>query len=173
MAMQKAYSKNVGVKVLEYYLLITAAIHALTASYFTFNKSRYIMKKPISNGKLAITGTILVGFLVLHLKTFRFERGLRDSHVDLYNLQMEVFKDFKQVLVYLVSIGCVGIHLWYGWTKAVLKMDVPKNSREPYTLIGHLLIWPLLLGFAVVPVYMHVKQLPEDHVFFGRIVSDL
>ena len=35
----KAYSKNVGVKVLEYYLLITAAIHALTASYFTFNKS--------------------------------------------------------------------------------------------------------------------------------------
>ena len=94
------------------------------------------MKKPISNGKLAITGTILVGFLVLHLKTFRLERGLRDSHVDLYNLQMEVFKDFKQVLVYLVSIGCVGIHLWYGWTKAVLKMDVPKKSREPYTLLG-------------------------------------
>ena len=109
------------------------------------------MKKPTSNGKLAITGTILVGFLVLAFENISFKRGLRDSHVDLYNLQMEVFKDFKQVLVYLVSIGCVGIHLWYGWTKAVLKMDAEK-SREPYTLIGHLLIWPLLLGFAAVPV---------------------
>ena len=122
------------------------------------------MKKPISNGKLAITGTILVT-LVLHLKTFRFERGLRDSHVDLYNLQMEVFKDFKQVLVYLVSIGCVWDSFMVWMDKGCVKNGCAENSREPYTLIGHLLIWPLLLGFAVVPVYMHVKQLPEDHVF--------
>jgi L-lactate dehydrogenase (cytochrome) len=168
------YSKNFGVKILEYYLLATACLHVLTASYFTFNKARYIAKKPLSNGKLAITGTVLSVFLVLHLKTFRLERGFinsYESHVNLYNRQKEVFRDIKQVIFYLVAIGSVGVHLWYGWTKAVLKMDQPKKSREPFTVIGHLLIWPLLFGFAIVPVYMYLIQLPQTAKYFN--LSDL
>ena len=170
------YSKNFGVKILEYYLLITACAHVLTASYFTFNKARYISKKPIKNGKLAITGTILSVFLVLHLKTFRFTRGFSGgSHNDLYQLQKEIFRDGKQVLFYLAAIGSVGIHLWYGWTKAVLKMDQPKKAREPFTVIGHLFIWPLLFGFALVPIYMYLIQQPRAVKFLNEngLLSDL
>ena len=86
---------------------------------------------------------------------------------DLYQQQKDLFADPKQLAFYLASIGSVGVHLWYGWTKAVLKMDAPKSSRAAFTNIGHFLIWPLLLGFALVPVVMYASQQEYFVVAFG------
>ena len=117
------YASNPAVKVVEYYLLVTACIHLITAAYFTYNKARYISKKPISNGKLAITGALLSICLYKHLFTFRFKEDRGSRMRDLYQQQKDLFADPKQLAFYLASIGPVGVHLWYGWTKAVLKMD--------------------------------------------------
>ena len=161
------YANNPAVKVVEYYLLVTACIHLITATYFTYNKARYISKSPISNGKLAITGTLLSIFLYKHLFTFRFKEDRGSKMRDLYQQQKDLFADPKQLAFYLASIGSVGVHLWYGWTKAVLKMDAPKSSRAAFTNIGHFLIWPLLLGFALVPVVMYASQQEYFVVAFG------
>lgn len=170
-------TSNPGIKIVELYMLVTAVIHVATAGYFTANKRKMITKSPMANGKLAITGTVLLVFLVLHLKAFRFgpdratSIGSNNTTMrDLYQLQLELFADPFQVLFYLVSLGAVAVHLWYGWNKAVLKMDVEKTSREPFTAIGHFLIWPLIGGFAICPVYMYLIQQPAVVAAFAPLV---
>ena len=54
-------------------------------------------------------------------------------------------------------------------------MDQPKKAREPFTVIGHLFIWPLLFGFALVPIYMYLIQQPRAVKFLNEngLLSDL
>ena len=53
-----------------------------------------------------------------------------------YSLQLELFKDVRQLGFYLVSLAAVGVHLWFGWHKAVIKMAVAKELKEPFDAIG-------------------------------------
>ena len=135
-------TRNVIWRGVEWYLLLTTAIHVCAASYFTVNRRKYIAKAPVKNGKLAITGTILTAFLLLHLKNgslaavlpaiagFRFpsSAGSANSTADagVFAMQRNLFKDPKQVILYLVALASVGVHLWHGWKKAVLKMNITR-----------------------------------------------
>ena len=55
---------------------------------------------------------------------------------DRYSLQVELFKDSRQVAFYMISILAVGFHLWFGWHKAVIKMTVDKELKKPFNTIG-------------------------------------
>ena len=152
----------------EWYLLVTTLVHLGTAGYFTMNRRKYIAKAPIQNGKLALTGTVLTAFLGLHffkgtigvvlpiLSNFRLpgQGGVMTTVPrDMWSLQKELFSHPMQIALYMVALFSVGVHLWQGWRKAVLKMDIGKKSREPFTTLGHLLIWPLLGALAVAPCF--------------------
>lgn len=51
-------------------------------------------------------------------------------------MQVELFKDSRQVAFYIISILAVGFHLWFGWHKAVIKMTVDKELKKPFNTIG-------------------------------------
>jgi succinate dehydrogenase/fumarate reductase cytochrome b subunit (b558 family) len=153
-----AVSSNPVTKFLEAYLLLGAFAHAFVAMYFTWNKRKFLMKRPLANGKLVLTSVCITAFLVLHLNTFRFAA---DKHIDavsgkadLYKLEVELFSDPKQVAFYLFSLGAMGIHLYVGWSKTVLKMDVSKELRGPFVRLGEYLIPLLFVGFSIPVLYL-------------------
>jgi hypothetical protein len=85
--------------------------------------------------RIGLQGTILLAFIVLHLKAFRFSTSDRrwrhpdalpnaPSDRDLYFLMLELFEHPAQVLFYVSAIVAVGVHLHRGWSKTVLKMDL-------------------------------------------------
>jgi hypothetical protein len=162
----------------EWYLVVTTLVHVGTASYFTLNRRKYITKAPIQNGKLALSGTVLTAFLCFHyqkgtigvvlpiLSNFRLpgQGGvITDVPSDVFSKQAELYSDPVQVAFYMAALFSVGVHLWQGWRKAVLKMDIGKSSRVPFTAIGHMIIWPLLGAFAVAPIFFFAS---------AKVVSD-
>lgn len=176
----RALTDNLLWRGVEWYLLLTTVVHLCAASYFTVNRRKYIAKAPIKNGKLAVTGTILLAFIGLHLKTgtlgailpaiagFRLPGGdtvKTSDGLDVYAMQQDMFKDPKQVVFYLVALAAVGVHLWHGWRKAVLKMDIAKAARVPFTALGHASIWPLLGALAVAPCYLFALNHPAMRKF--------
>jgi succinate dehydrogenase / fumarate reductase cytochrome b subunit len=163
-------TSNPLIRGIELYLLAASLAHGATASVLTVRKRSYIAKRPLERALLAVSGTVLAVFLVLHLQAFRFGKsGPAYEFVDaagqrvrdLYKLQFEIFADPATVAFYLFSLGAVAVHLWHGWSKAVLRMDVEKRRRVPFRVLGHALIWPLVGGFALSPVYCFVVQRPD------------
>jgi hypothetical protein len=56
------------IRLIELYLASGFLVHLLAASRFTYNKRRAIAKGPLTTGLLALSGTVLTVFLVLHLQ---------------------------------------------------------------------------------------------------------
>ena len=90
------------IRAIECYLAVGFVVHLVSASHFTYNKRKAIGKAPTSTGLLALTGTVLIVFIALHLKAFRFSSSTRrwrhsasptDSATDrdLYLLMLEEF----------------------------------------------------------------------------------
>eukprot|EP00656_Telonema_subtile_P049451 TRINITY_DN6151_c0_g1_i4.p1 TRINITY_DN6151_c0_g1~~TRINITY_DN6151_c0_g1_i4.p1 ORF type:complete len:720 (+),score=218.50 TRINITY_DN6151_c0_g1_i4:122-2281(+) len=65
-------SSNPFIILIEAYLGIAFVAHVLIATLFTWRKKKIVARSPIESGKLALSGTVLLLFLVLHLKAFRF-----------------------------------------------------------------------------------------------------
>ena len=100
-------------------------------------------------------------FVVLHVLHFRFgpvtmvttAGGQRVR--DLFSLEMELFADPRMVAFYAASVGVLGYHLSLGWAKVALKIGLPQPLVKPAAAIGKFAVWPLCLGFAAVPLYLH------------------
>jgi len=149
------------IKVIEYYLLFAGIVHAVTASVSTFRKRRYISKKPMQNGVLAITAVAAMVFLAVHLYDFRFGdrsatysmNGTGKIVHDLHALEVKLFRDPLRIVFYELGVLAIGVHLWKGWSKTVPKMDVSKERKTEFLKLGHALVMPVMLIFAVCPLY--------------------
>ena len=111
-----------GIKIVELYLAAGFFVHLYTAAKFTTSKRKAVAKKPLTIGLLALSGTVLLVFLVLHLWAFRFSPSTRrwrhtdsppdaPTDRDLYFLMFELFSHPGQVAFYVAAIVAVGFHL--------------------------------------------------------------
>ena len=48
-----------------------------------------------------------------------------------------------------------------------------KEERTPVIMLGHILIYPLCLGFCAVPVWMYAVQQPMVAEWLGREVESV
>jgi|EP01047_Picozoa_sp_COSAG01_P031295 L-lactate dehydrogenase (cytochrome) len=164
---------------IELYLAMGFVVHVISAGRFTLNKRKAIGKAPLTTGLLALSGSIITVFVVLHLRAFRFSDSSRrwrhtnappDSPTDrdLYILMLELFASESQVVFYCATIVAIGFHLHRGWMKTVLKMDITKDERDTVVVIGHAMILPLCAGFASIPLWMYAVQQPALAAVLGR-----
>eukprot|EP00939_MAST-03C_sp_MAST-3C-sp1_P000593 g593.t1 len=153
--------RNPLLKFIEYYLLFAASVHAITASISTWRKRNFIRKKPMQNGVLALTAIASVAFVVVHLLDLRFgdetlQYEMSDSKRtvrDLYALEISLFRSPLRVLFYEAGVLAVGVHLWYGWSKTVFKLNVAKETKNAFNALGHGLVLPVCAIFAACPIY--------------------
>jgi succinate dehydrogenase / fumarate reductase cytochrome b subunit len=129
---------------------------------------RYAVKKPaghtsrktLSSSTMIVSGTTILVFLILHLKTFKFgayydaaEPGVRD----LYRLTIEVFHKPGYVIWYAIAMMFVGMHLRHGITSALQSLGViPPGMTRTVLTGGAVVAIAIAGGFALIPVWIYL-----------------
>ena len=172
---------NPLVYVAELGLLAVFALHifktvGMLAGSYSARPQRYAKKKwakskndrsrkSVSSSTMILTGTITLLFVVTHLVTFKFgtyyetPEGIRD----LYRLQLQVFSHPGYVAFYVVAMSVIVFHLWHGASSAMQSFGVNSPTWTPrLQLIGRGLAVLLGLGFAILPIYTFILNMPPS-----------
>ena len=116
---------------------------------------------------MAITGTVLLVFLILHVKHFKFGPGIMEGYAtelpggiqarDLHRYVTEEFKEPKEVILYTAAMIFLGMHLRHGIWSGLQSLGLTKetNSKALY-LIGGGIGLLLAVGFLSIPAYIYL-----------------
>lgn len=160
-------------------LFILFSSHAIVALWVTFrNRSskgpRYTPQKSkkgpsrfnLSSTKMAVSGTILLFFLILHVYQFTLGPSIDQGYVtqingenvrDLYRLVAETFQNPFYVGLYVVVMVFLGMHLrhaFWSWMQS-LGVMAPRWSSTIYTL-GFLFALVIAVGFLGIPIWLYM-----------------
>ncbi|RMH82772.1 MAG: succinate dehydrogenase [Calditrichaeota bacterium] len=124
-------------------------------------------KKSISSVTMIYTGIILLIFLIIHLKTFKFGPNVEDGYVmelhgekirDLHRLVLEKFSHPEYAFGYIAVMLLLGFHLRHGFWSAFQSLGAnhPRYSPLIYT-VGVILAVLLAVGFIAVPLLTYFK----------------
>jgi succinate dehydrogenase / fumarate reductase, cytochrome b subunit len=118
---------------------------------------------------VGILGTVLLIFIVLHMRTFWFEMHFGyvptaeydgQSYKDLYKIVTEAFSQWWYVLIYVLSMGALGYHLAHGFQSGFQTFGLRHKKYTP--LIQFLGTWVFAIIipalFAAMPVYFYLKH---------------
>jgi len=130
--------------------------------------SRYEVKRPaghtsrktLSSTWMIVSGTTILVFLILHLKTFKFgtwydaaEPGVRD----IYRLTIEVFHQPGYVIWYVVAMVLLGMHLRHGITSALQSLGaIPAGLTRKVLTAGAIVAALIAGGFAMIPIWVYL-----------------
>jgi succinate dehydrogenase / fumarate reductase cytochrome b subunit len=130
--------------------------------------SRYEVKRPaghtsrktLSSTWMIVSGTTILVFLILHLKTFKFgpwydaaEPGVRD----IYRLTIEVFHQPGYVIWYVIAMVLLGMHLRHGITSALQSLGaIPAGLTRKVLTAGAIVAALIAGGFAFIPVWVYL-----------------
>lgn len=147
--------------------------HIFVGFYLTFfNKKarpvKYAVSKPSNSWasrNMALLGTIILFFLVVHLKSFWFEMKFGvvpldgSGNKDLYKIVYEAFSQAWYVAIYLVSLVAIGFHLSHGFQSAFQSLGLNHGKYTPFLKgFGWLFSIGIPLGFAIQPIYVFLKS---------------
>jgi len=145
---------GLNANIVEEYVLLAALMHIIVASKRTLDIN---INMPVTSGKLnmAISGIVLLVYMVIHLFQFRFgetepykvrpppyminfnlsefphlfytaDKSVPEVVVrDIYKLEYDLFQNWGWVWYYLISTAVFATHFWLGWEKVV-----PASSLE-------------------------------------------
>ncbi len=167
---------NIVPRVLEIGLFIGLLLHIAQGYMLEINnrKARGISYAIIYGNKgskwysrsMAILGTLVLIFLVLHLSNFwlpnRSSQGLSlENEIDLYGKMKDTFSggDITTVLtifVYVLGCGALGYHLAHGFQSAFKTIGVHnKRYHLMLTTIGYTFSIIVSITFAMMPLSFH------------------
>lgn len=116
---------------------------------------------------MGILGTIILVFLIIHLRSFWFEMkfgevpyvNYGDGDVkDLYSIVVAAFSQWWYVVVYLVSLIALSLHLIHGIQSGFRSLGWVHRKYTPIIKgIGYFLAVAVPLGFASQPVFVFLK----------------
>lgn len=115
---------------------------------------------------MALLGTIILVFLVVHLYTFWFQMhwgGIpldANGNKDLYALVVEAFSQWWYVVFYLIALAALAYHLMHGIQSGFQSLGLSHSKYTPIVKIigyGFGIIIPLL--FALQPIAMFIKSM--------------
>ncbi|MBK6266797.1 succinate dehydrogenase cytochrome b subunit [Marivirga sp. S37H4] len=115
---------------------------------------------------MGILGTVILIFLVIHLRNFWYEMKFGSlpldefGNKDLYLIVSQAFSDVWYVALYVVCMIGLAFHLSHGFASAFASLGVSHNKYTPFIKkfgIAFAIIIPL--GFAAIPVIMFINSL--------------
>jgi succinate dehydrogenase cytochrome b subunit len=120
-------------------------------------------RKSLSSSTMIASGLIIMVFLTIHVKQFRFGSFYlaagSDSIRDLYRTELEVFQQPLWVVFYVIATLLVGLHLRHGFASAFqsLGVDHPRYTRR---LVAIGIAFAILIagGLAVIPIWVYWTQ---------------
>lgn len=174
-AYAKFMTTNPAVKVLSYVTYISVLAHAIYALTLTRkNKAARPVKYAVSpkdtqsvwsSRQMGVLGTLILIFLVMHLKGFWYEMHWGDigtdssGNRDLYTVVKAAYSQLWYVIVYVVSMLILAFHLAHGFNSAFQTLGLNHKKYTPtIKFLGKAfsIIVPLL--FAIIPIVMFLNQ---------------
>ena len=167
---------NPAVKILSVLTYSSIILHTILTLFLVFQSSnardvKYLQSSGNANStwgskNMAILGTLILVFIVIHMKSFWYEMhfgviGLDPwGNKDLHTVTVTAFNELWYVLFYVLSMVVLAIHLKHGVESVFQTLGI--KTRRYVSLIhkaayGFALIVPA--AFASIPIYLYVTQL--------------
>lgn len=161
------------------YLLYTSIlVHALMSFILTRHNQasrpvKYAYSHPEANSpwssrNMGILGTVLLLFIIIHMRTFWYEMHFGSvpmaeydgkQYKDLYSVVKVAFAEWWYVLLYVVSMVAVGFHLAHGFQSGFQTMGIrhPKYTPIIETVGRYFFAIIVPAAFAAMPVYVFLQ----------------
>ena len=167
---------NPAVKILSVLTYSSIILHTILTLFLVFQSSnardvKYLQSSGNANStwgskNMAVLGTLILVFIVIHMKSFWYEMhfgviGLDPwGNKDLHTVTVTAFNELWYVLFYVLSMVVLAIHLKHGVESVFQTLGI--KTRRYVSLIhkaayGFALIVPG--AFASIPIYLYVTQL--------------
>ena len=167
---------NPAVKILSVLTYSSIILHTVLTLFLVFQSSsardvKYLQSSGNANStwgskNMAVLGTLILIFIVIHMKSFWYEMhfgviGLDPwGNKDLHTVTVTAFNELWYVLFYVLSMVVLAIHLKHGVESVFQTLGI--KTRRYISLIhkaayGFALIVPA--AFASIPIYLYVTQL--------------
>ena len=135
---------------------------ARPAAYREKRWAGHTSRKSWASTSMAITGLVILVFVISHVKMFKFGAWYVDAATggrDLFRLVAEIFSNPVYVVAYVLTMGLIGLHLSHGLSSAVQSLGL-SNQRIGRGLVlgGRVLAAILAGGFAMLPLYMYLAH---------------
>ena len=167
---------NPAVKILSVLTYSSIILHRVLTLFVVFQSSnardvKYLQSSGKANStwgskNMAVLGTLILVFIVIHMKSFWYEMhfgviGLDPwGNKDLHTVTVTAFNKLWYVLFYVLSMVVLAFHLKHGVESVFQTLGI--KTRRYVSLIhkaayGFALILPA--AFASIPIYLYVTQL--------------
>ena len=167
---------NPAVKILSVLTYSSIILHTILTIFLVLQSSnardvKYLQSSGNANStwgskNMAVLGTLILVFIVIHMKSFWYEMhfgviGLDPwGNKDLHTVTVTAFNELWYVLFYVLSMAVLAIHLKHGVESVFQTLGI--KTRRYVSLIhkaayGFALIVPA--AFASIPIYLYVTQL--------------
>lgn len=168
------------IKILSYLTYICIILHVIYSLILTIHNRKarpikYAVSRQSENSvwtsrNMGILGTIVLLFLVIHLKSFWYEMHYGSIPTieyegggqikNLYQIVVEAFSQLWYVILYVVSMAALAFHLSHGFQSAFQTLGLRHQKYTPIIKSAGLLFAILVPAlFALQPVYIYLKNL--------------
>ena len=167
---------NPAVKILAVLTYSSIILHTVLTLFLVFQSSnardvKYLQSSGSANStwgskNMAVLGTLILVFIVIHMKSFWYEMhfgviGLDPwGNKDLYTVTVTAFNELWYVLFYVLSMVVLAIHLKHGVESVFQTLGIKTRRYVSFihkSAYGFALIVPA--AFASIPIYLYVTQL--------------
>jgi succinate dehydrogenase / fumarate reductase cytochrome b subunit len=125
--------------VIDGFMLLAANRRARPQGYATVNQSK---SSTWSSRNMGILGTLILTFLVIHMRTFWFEmhfgsmptinyEGSEILYKDMYLIVSEAFTQVWYVALYVVCMFALAFHLFHGFSSAFQTLGLNHHKYTP------------------------------------------
>ena len=163
------------VKAVSYLLYASILFHAFDGFLLAIQNRKarpvkYAYEKPGANSawysrQMALLGTLILVFLVIHMKAFWYEMhwgelGMdADGNKDLYTLVAAAFAQPWYVALYVVMMGVLAFHLLHGFASSFQSLGLNHPRYTPIVKnVGVFFAVIVPIFFALIPVWMFINR---------------
>jgi succinate dehydrogenase / fumarate reductase cytochrome b subunit len=161
-------TRTLLIRVIEYFLFAAFIIHAIDALMLTIQNKKarpigYAMQKQSGNStwisrNMGLTGSVILFFLVVHLRMFFFPHRFLDVHETMYQDVVTAFQDWRYSAFYILSVIFLGLHLSHGFQSAFQTLGINNKNYAPVMkMIGLGFAIIMTIGFASIPIVFYFQ----------------
>ena len=161
---------NLIIRTIEYVFFGAIFLHAIYALLITLKNRkarpiRYEMSKQSGNStwfsrNMGLTGSVILFFLVVHLRTFFFEHRFLTPTEDMYHSVITAFHQWWYAALYLVSVVFLGFHLNHGFQSAFQTLGLNNKFYAPVIkACGTAFAIIMTIGYASFPIVFYFEIL--------------
>jgi succinate dehydrogenase / fumarate reductase cytochrome b subunit len=157
---------NIIIRTVEFALFGGILLHALDGLYLTWRNRqarpvRYAVNRQAKNStwfsrNMGLTGSIILVFLVVHLRTFFVTHRFLGADTSMAHDVAEAFQSNIYAALYVVAMMLLGAHLNHGFQSAFQTIGWNnKKYAQPLRTAGTLFALLVTIGFASFPIVFY------------------